>query len=55
MIATANPGSAPPNAFAKLAGGWLPAVAVAVVDAATGRLLRLTRYTGGDDGQRGRD
>lgn len=50
VIATANPGSVPPNPFATLAGGWLPAVAV--VDATTGRLLRLTRYTGGRVGRR---
>ena len=45
VIATARPGSVPPDAFSWLAGAWLPAAAV--VDAATGRLLRLTRYTGG--------
>jgi hypothetical protein len=45
VIATARPGSAPVGALGWLAGGWLPAVAV--VDAVSGRLLRLTRYLGG--------
>jgi hypothetical protein len=45
VIAAARPGSAPTGPLGWLAGGWLPAVAV--VDAATGRLLRLTRYLGG--------
>ena len=45
VIATAGAGpvtGAPPS---WLPGGWLPAVAV--VDASSGRLLRLTRYSGG--------
>jgi hypothetical protein len=50
VIATARPGSAPVGALGWLAGGWLPAVAV--VDAATGRLLRLTRYLGGRPARR---
>jgi hypothetical protein len=45
VIATARPGVAPPGSLGWASGAWLPAVAV--VDAATGRLLRLTRYLGG--------
>jgi hypothetical protein len=50
VIAVARPGAVPPEPLAWLTGAWLPAVAV--VDAATGRLLRLTRYTGGRRGKR---
>jgi hypothetical protein len=45
VIATARPGTAPAGGLGWGSGAWLPAVAV--VDAATGRLLRLTRYLGG--------
>jgi hypothetical protein len=45
VIATARPGTAPAGALGWGYGARLPAVAV--VDAATGRLLRLTRYLGG--------
>jgi hypothetical protein len=50
VIVTARPGTALPRLPGWLAGAWLPAVAV--VDAATGRLLRLTRYLGGQPARR---
>jgi hypothetical protein len=50
VIVTARPGAAPLGLLGWLAGAWLPAVAV--VDAATGRLLRLTRYLGGQPARR---
>ena len=50
VIATARPGAAPPGPGDWTAGSWLPAVAV--VDAATGRLLRLTRYVDGRPARR---
>ena len=46
VIATARPGGVPLGLAHWLTGALLPAVAV--VDAATGRLLRLTRYLGGE-------
>jgi hypothetical protein len=45
VIATARPGAVPSGLADWLTGALLPAVVV--VDAATGRLLRLTRYLGG--------
>jgi hypothetical protein len=50
VIATARPGAVPLGTLDWLAGEWLPAVAV--VDAATGRLLRLTRYLAGRPARR---
>lgn len=50
VIATTRPGSARPGLADWAAGSWLPAAAV--VDAATGRLLRLTRYVNGRPAQR---
>ena len=45
VIATTGAGPVSGAALSWLPGWWLPAVAV--VDASSGRLLRLTRYSGG--------
>ena len=45
VIATSGAGPVTGGALSWLPGSWLPAVAV--VDASSGRLLRLTRYCGG--------
>ena len=50
VIATARPGAAPLELSDWAAGSWLPAAAV--VDAATGRLLRLTGYVDGRPARR---
>jgi hypothetical protein len=50
VIAVTRPGAVPPGFLGWTRGAWLPAVAV--VDAASGRLLRLTRYLGGQPTRR---